>query len=106
MKTKLVPATVMLLGCSVAVVCTYINGYTLEEMVKVLFVALLLFLVLGIIIKIIIDKNIPYVEDNGNIVADEGAVIEKSGDADENLAQSESEDGMVVEEGETTEPME
>lgn len=104
MKTKLVPATVMLLGCSVAVVCTYINGYTLEEMVKVLFVALLLFLILGYIIKIIIDKNIPYVEENEDAVADEGAVIEKSGDSDE--LTEETEDGMVVTEGETTEEVE
>lgn len=90
MDTKKVPAIITLLGCSVAGIFTYINGYTLLEMAKVLLFVLFIFLILGIVIKIIIDKNIPPIEEDEEQVGDEGAVIEKTSD------EEYDEDGTVI----------
>ena len=77
METRKIPAILTLLGCAVAGICTYIKGYTLLGMAKVLLCVLVIFLILGIIVKIIIDKNIPPVVEDSEAVDDEGAVIEK-----------------------------
>jgi len=97
MNTRKIPAILTLLGCTVAVICTYINGYTLIEMTKVLLCVLLIFLVFGLIVKIIIDKNIPPIEDDVDEVGDEGSVIEKTveeGDDDGTVTAGNAEEGM------------
>lgn len=80
MKTKTIPAIVMLLGLSVAVIITYINGYTLTEMLKVLLIVLFVFLFIGLIIKHLFDKYIPVIEETPETEEDEGSVIEKTSD--------------------------
>lgn len=94
MKTKTVPAIIMLLGCSVASIVMYINGYEFGKMLKVLLGVLLLFLILGLIIKIVIDKNIPLPEEEEEI-SEDGEVIEKQSEEDSEEL-SEDEDGAVV----------
>jgi len=57
MKTKLIPALVMLTaGCAVCII-TLVNGYGLSFMIKSLFVVMLCFLVLGCIIKWVLDAS-------------------------------------------------
>ena len=68
----------MLLGLSVAVIITYINGYTLMQTLKVLIWVLFIFLFMGLIIKHLFDKYIPIVEEEPEVVDDEGSVIEKT----------------------------
>lgn len=92
MKTKTIPAIVMLLGLSVAVIVTYINGYTLMQMLKVLIWVLFIFLFIGLIIKHLFDKYIPVVEEADEMVDDEGSVIEKTSEEgmDEAVLETES----------------
>ena len=49
-KTRNIPAIVTLLGCLVAVIVTYLDGYKLNEMLKVLLIVIFIFLFLGLII--------------------------------------------------------
>lgn len=101
MKTKTIPAIFMLLGGSVAVISTYINGYELIDMLKVLLVSLIIFLIIGFVAKIVIDKYVPYIEElDEEVETDEGSFMEKIGDDE---AEDLDEGVYVVAEGETTE---
>lgn len=101
MKTKTIPAIFMLLGGAVAVISTYINGYELIDMLKVLLVSLIIFLIIGFVAKIIIDKYVPYIEElDEEVETDEGSFMEKTGDDE---AEDLDEGVYVVAEGETTE---
>lgn len=82
-KTKSIPAIVTLLGCLVAVIVTYLNGYGLTEMLKVLLIVIFVFLFLGLIVKHLFEKYIPPIEEEEKVAEDEGSVIEKSSDSDE-----------------------
>lgn len=93
MKTKTVPAIVMLLGCAVSSIVMYINRYEFTKMLKILLVVLIIFLVLGLVIKIVIDKKIPLPVEEDEI-SEDGEVIEKQSDDEDEL--SDEEDGSVV----------
>lgn len=95
MKTKTVPAIIMLLGCSVASIVMYINGYEFGKMLRVLLFVLLLFLILGLIVKIVIDKNIPLPEEDEEI-SEDGEVIEKQSEDEDAEDSFVDEDGAVV----------
>ena len=73
METKRIPALIMLLGCSVAAVMSYINHYSLEKMLKTILVALIIFLIIGCVIKGLFDKYIPKVVEASN--EDEDGVV-------------------------------
>lgn len=77
MKTKHIPAIVMLLGGSVACIVTYINRYSLREMLVTLTFSLVIFLIIGGVIKMILDSF--QMPDEAK-VDDEGEVVEKQGD--------------------------
>lgn len=86
MKTKFIPATVMLLGGAVACVVTFFNHYSLNDMLVVLLLTLLVFLVLGVVIRLIFDSfKLP----SDTLVDDEGEVVEKQGEA---LEETQEED--------------
>lgn len=90
-KTRNIPAIVTLLGCLVAVIVTYLDGYKLNEMLKVLLIVIFIFLFLGLIIKHVFEKYIPPVEDEPEVIEDEGSVIEKGSDSGEDETVSVSE---------------
>lgn len=93
MNTKKIPAFVMLLAGSVACIVTYINHYSLKDMLVVLVLTLVIFLIIGVAIKLILDSfQLP--EDDGK-VDDEGEVVEKAVASDE--------DGEITEDEETKE---
>lgn len=83
MNTNRIPALVMLLAGAVAVIVTYINHYSLEDMLVVLILTLIVFLVLGVVIKLIFD-SFHIEEPDEDRVDDEGEVVEKTEFSDEN----------------------
>ena len=98
MNTKKIPARVMLLAGSVAVIVTYINHYSLEDMLVVLILTLVVFLIIGIAIKLIFD-SFHIEEPDEDRVDDDGEVVEKTEIPDEN----EEDAAAVTEEGGTAE---
>ena len=77
--TKALPAITMLFGGAVASVITYINHYTLTEMLVIVLVSLIAFYVLGAILKMIFDSfKIPIKKEKQE--NSEGEVIEKEPD--------------------------
>ena len=100
-KTKNIPAIVTLLGSLVAVVVTYINGYGLEKMLKVLLAVIFIFLFIGLVIKHLFEKYIPYIEPEEPEPEDEGSVIEKTSESeDEEVAQEGMPEGTVEQQSE------
>lgn len=83
MNTNKIPALVMLLAGAVAVIVTYINHYSLEDMLVVLILTLIFFLILGVVIKLIFD-SFHIEEPDEDRVDDEGEVVEKTELSEEN----------------------
>ena len=83
MNTNKIPALVMLLAGAVAVIVTYINHYSLEDMLVVLILTLIVFLILGVVIKLIFD-SFHIEEPDEDRVDDEGEVVEKTEFSEEN----------------------
>lgn len=83
MNTNKIPALVMLLAGAVAVIVTYINHYSLEDMLVVLILTLIAFLILGVVIKLIFD-SFHIEEPDEDRVDDEGEVVEKTELSEEN----------------------
>lgn len=76
LKTKSIPAIVMLLGGAVASIVTYFNGYSLKQTLIILLICLFAFYILGVICKRVLDSfkiPIPETEEEDS----EGEVIEK-----------------------------
>lgn len=83
MNTNKIPALVMLLAGAVAVIVTYINHYSLEDMLVVLILTLIVFLILGVVIKLVFD-SFHIEEPDEDRVDDEGEVVEKTELSEEN----------------------
>ncbi|MBO4890631.1 MAG: hypothetical protein J5574_06525 [Lachnospiraceae bacterium] len=77
MNTKKIPALVMLSAGAVSTIVTYINGYDLTEMLAILVLTLVVFLIIGVIIKLIFD-SFHIEEPDEDRVDDEGEVVEKT----------------------------
>ena len=91
MNTKRIPAIVMLLGGAVACIVTFINHYNLKDMLVVVTLSLVFFLILGVIIRLVLDSfELP---EDVEVVDDEGEVIEKQVE----------DDGQLEDEGENFE---
>ena len=83
MKTKSIPAFIMLLGGAIACILGILNRYETIEFVTMLFGVLIIFYFMGCIIKIVIDKNFQGMDKQ---VQDEQ---EESEEAKENIESSE-----------------
>ena len=79
MNTKRIPAVVMLLAGAVATIVTYINHYSLEDMLVVLILTLIGFLIIGIAIMLVFDSFHIDTPDEDR-VDDDGEVVEKTGE--------------------------
>ena len=77
MKLKRIPALVMLLAGAVAAIVTYINHYTLQEMLVVLILTLIVFLIIGVAIMLIFE-SFHIDEPDEDRVDDDGEVFEKT----------------------------
>lgn len=100
MNTKRIPALVMLLAGSVAVIVMTINHYSFEEMLVRLILILIGFLILGIMIKLIFD-SFHIEEPDEDRVDDEGEVVEKTEFADGDEEKPSDEDAVPPEEEST-----
>ena len=89
----------MLLAGSVAVIVTYINHYSLEDMLAVLILTLIVFLIIGVVIKMIFD-SFHIEEPDEDRVDDEGEVVEKTELSEEGNADSGAVDNTTEEQGE------
>ena len=87
MNTKRIPALVMLLAGAVVTIVTYVNHYSLEDMLVVLILTLIAFLIIGVAIKLVFD-SFHIEEPDEDRVDDEGEVVEKT----EEMQADESED--------------
>lgn len=81
----------MLLAGAVATIVTYINHYSLEDMLVVLILTLIGFLIIGIVIKLVFDSFHIDTPDEDR-VDDDGEVVEKTGET-ENGEEAASEGG-------------
>ena len=81
MNTKNVPAIIMLLGAAVRCIMALVNGekFSTEYALSVL-IALIVFYIIGLVIKAILDKNFPQVE----------AVVETSEEESEVVGEMEN----------------
>lgn len=89
MNTKKIPAIVMLLAGAVSCIVTYINGYEFKDILFILLWVLIVFLIIGSVVKKILDS---FQMPDEETVDEDGEVIEKQPDEDE------SEDEHPVEE--------
>ena len=82
LKTKPIPAIVMLLGGAVSSIVTYVNHYTLKNMLLIVLISLIVFYILGVILKRVFDSfHIVMKKDEEDMT--EGEVIEKEKISDE-----------------------
>lgn len=86
MNTRTIPAVIMLLAGSIACIVTYLNHYSFSEMLTTLFIVLIVFLIIGLIVKRIFDSiHLP----GEDAVSADGEVIEKSEDDKEIIVADE-----------------
>ena len=101
MNTKRIPAFVMLLAGAVATIVTYINHYDLEDMLVVLILTLIVFLIIGVTIKLVFD-SFHIEQPDEDRVDDDGEVVEKTEEvADAEAAAAESSEQAAEEAGAT-----
>ena len=96
----------MLLAGAVATIVTYINHYDLEDMLVVLILTLIVFLIIGVAIKLVFD-SFHIEEPDEDRVDDDGEVVDKTGtvseaEASENGPSDEAD--IAGEESEGAEP--
>ena len=87
MNTQRIPALVMLLAGAVSTIVTYINHYSLEDMLVVLILTLIVFLIIGVAIKLIFD-SFHIEKPDEDKVDDEGEVLEKTETPEEGEAET------------------
>ena len=98
MNTRKIPALVMLLAGSVATIVTYINHYSLEDMLVVLILTLIVFLVIGVAIKLIFD-SFHIEEPDEDRVDDDGEVVEKTAETEDGEVREDTAGSSSEEEG-------
>lgn len=93
MKTKQIPAIVMLTAGFVLCIISYMNDFSLSYLIRSMFCVLIGFYILGYIIKIILDMNMTKLDDE--FTADDlgfvdGEILEDEETTDEEEHQSEN----------------
>ncbi|MBR1893037.1 MAG: hypothetical protein IJ815_05865 [Lachnospiraceae bacterium] len=93
LKTKTIPAVIMLLAGAVTAIAAFIRHYPVLLMLELTLGALVLFLVIGEIVKIILDRivvirRIEVVEEKSEDEAEEGSADLKDGDSRQEQAEN------------------
>ena len=83
MKTKLIPAIVMLVAGLITSIMTFVKHYDIKTMLVALFIALIVFYVVGLVVKAVFDS---FELTDEKVVSDEGEVIEKEIEDDGTVA--------------------
>lgn len=92
MKTKSVPAVIMLIAGFIACVAGMIAHMEVAGFMKMLLVVLILFYILGCIVKIVLDKNFAEMQDEETTDGEETEDNEESLEAEEPEAAKATED--------------
>ncbi len=75
MDRKKIPAILMLTASAITALIVYFRGYGLKVMIIALFAVLVIFYIIGSVVKLVMDS---YYKANEELVSDEGEVIEKT----------------------------
>lgn len=78
MKTKRIPAMVMLIGGSVTCIVTYFNRYNLEDMLYALIISLIVFYILGLVVEYLFEKFEIGKEEEEETEALDGEIVDKT----------------------------
>ena len=100
MKTKKIPAIIMLIAGSVSCIITYLNNYSLKDMLVALVWVLIIFLIIGIFVEWLFEKY--EIATEPETVEDDGEVVEKTGEEGSEDASA-TEEGGVSPDGEVVE---
>lgn len=92
MKTKSVPAVIMLIAGFIACVAGMIAHMEVAGFMKMLLVVLILFYILGCIVKLVLDKNFAEMQDEETTDGEETEDNEESLEAEEPEAAKATED--------------
>ena len=96
MNTRKIPAFVMLLAGAVVTIVTFVNHYSLEDMLVILILTLIGFLIVGIVIKLVFD-SFHIEEPDEDKVDDDGEVVEKTAASGEEGAEGSEGSGAASE---------
>lgn len=100
MNTKKIPSIIMLLAGAVTCIVTFLNGYEIKDTLMILIWVLLIFLIIGVVVKKVLDSfHMP----DENAVYDEGEVIEKTAEEGEEAENGTEETAKAENKGETEE---
>ncbi len=100
MNTKQIPSIIMLLAGAVTCIVTFMNGYEIKDTLVILIWVLIIFLIIGIVVKKILDSFHMPDED---AVDDEGEVIKKNPEDGEEGEKTSEETAGEGSKGETEE---
>jgi len=96
MKRKLMPPFIMLFAGAIASIVMYLNDYEIKTMLWILIAVLIVFYIIGVLIKKTLDSFYEELEKSDS-VADEGEVIEKENTEDTTEEEKEKQ-GNIEEE--------
>lgn len=88
MKTKTVPAIIMLTGGFITCVIGIINQQDTTTFVRNLLIVLVIFYIFGCVVKIVLDKNFPEMEETD----EEAEVADEETEEKENVESDSEED--------------
>lgn len=88
MNRKTLPLVIMLVAGAITSILTYYHNYEIKSMLTILLVVLLVFYIIGLLIKKVLDS---FEAENQKRAMDEGEVIEKEATKEdgENMAKEE-----------------
>ncbi|SDB10299.1 hypothetical protein [Eubacterium oxidoreducens] len=102
MKTKQIPLIIMLIGGAASSLISVLTGVSSKIMLERLLITLVVFLVLGGVIKIIVDKNFKNIlepdeqEETEEISTEDGDIAPSEADLEQNVSeQSEEQTGAL-----------
>lgn len=98
MKLKYIPPFLMLLAGAVSSIVMFTMHYELKTTLSVLLVVLIVFYIAGVLLKVMFMKFTPDTEQ----MKEEGAVIEKEGEAESIAVEEQEEESGESAEGEDT----
>lgn len=95
-KTKLLPAFIMLMAGAITCIMTYMMDYSIKQMLLTLLIVLVVFYILGIFVKVILDRftKIPpqSIAEEGEVVEKEAAEEEEPGEPNEPESKEQTEE--------------
>ncbi len=92
MKTKTIPAIIMLLAGFITCLAGISAHMEVTDFMKVLFIVLIIFYIFGCIVKVIVDKNFATMQEEETTDGEETGEHEMARDAEDETAEVQDED--------------